>query len=541
MTVRHYPKGITRRGLLAGAGLGTLASWARVWDAAAATGPQPRRGGTAVVAIGTDPTTLNPAITTSLADQQAGVAIVNGLVWYDRALRIRPSLAESWEAAPDGMSHTFHLRRSVRWHDGAPFSSADVQFTFQEVLAKYHPRAKGVFAQVQEVAAPDPYTVVVRMKHPYAPFMQAMNVTDETILPKHLYEHTDIPKNPVNRKLVGTGPFRFQEWVQGDRIVVVRNDQYFEPGLPYLDRIVFKIIPDPHARAVALEAGEVDYIYDSYLGKGDYPSLSRDKRVVLEHDTNFPDSDVLIFNVRSGPLAQRAVRQAITHAINRQTVVERVFFGLGDPGRCPIDSRFTYAYNPAADYRTLYPYSPAKANALLDQAGFPRTAQGTRFALRLVFDTGQDQAPLAPLLKEQLRAVGIDLQLVGVQRLVMLDKVFLNPDFDMTFQVYNSDGDPAIGLQRLYISSEIRKAPFVNASGYSNPKVDELFAKGAAAVTVEERGAVYKQAQMMLSVDVPTLVLMERRRVDAASARLKGLWEDKIGYVRLAPAWLAPA
>lgn len=499
----------------------------------------PGGGGTVVIVIDTNPPTFNSAITTSLSDQQVAVAILSSLIWLDDKGKPQPYLAESWTISQDGRTYTFRLRRNVRWHDGKPFTAEDVKFSIEEVLAKYHPRSSAVFKNVEKLETPDPYTVVIRLKQAFAPFLTVLNPTDAAILPKHLYQGTDILKNPYNLQPVGTGPFKFQEFVRGDRVVVVRNPDYFEPSLPYVDRIIFKIIPDVNSRSVALQTGEVDYIFDSFLAKEDLPWLRQVKGVTIKLDTDFPVDDMFIMNVRSGPLANPQVRQAIAHALDRSRIVERVFQGLGSPGRTPIDSRFTWAYNPEADFRRLYPYNPAIAQRLLDQAGFP-LKDGIRFKIRHVFDIRRPgQLPLAQVIKEQLRKVGIDVVLDGVERSVMLDKIYDKWDFDTTSQLYNSNGDPAIGLQRLYICSEIRKAPFVNASGYCNKEVDALFERGATAVTQEDRGAAYKKVQVILARDVPTYVLNERRRVDAARDRVKDLWKSIIGYTYLASIWLA--
>jgi peptide/nickel transport system substrate-binding protein len=501
---------------------------------------QPRKGGTLVVILDTDPPTITTSITTSLADEQVGVSMLDSLLWINRAYEIRPHLAESWTVSPDGLNYTFRLRRNVKWHDGQPFTSADVKFSFEQVLAKYHPRSAGNFVHVASVDTPDPYTVVVHMKEPYGPFLQSLGMSDGPIVPKHLLEGTDIIKSPHHRKPVGTGPFKLQEWVSGDRIVVVRNTDYFEPGLPYLDRIIFKEIPDVHARAVALQTGEADYVFDSFLGREDITILAKDKNIKLQYDTDFPLDDVLILNVRKPPLSNVKVRQAIASAIDRGLVNQRIFFGLGSPGRSPIDSRFKWAFNPQADYQRLYPYNPVIAARLLDEAGYPVKADGTRFTIRDTFDIRRPgQLPLAQLIKEQLRKVGVNVELDGVERSVMLDKVYNKWDLDMTTQLYNSNGDPAIGLQRLYICREIRHAPFTNASGYCNKEVDDLFAKGASAVSEAQRGLYYKQVQAILARELPTMVLNERRRVDAARSVANGLWESKIGYERLAPVWIS--
>lgn len=501
---------------------------------------QPLRGGTIVAVIDTDPPSLNVAITNGATENRVAGTIFSGLIWIDLKWQPQPYLAESWTVSPDSRTYSFRLKRNVKWHDGKPFTSADVKFTFDEILAKYHPTSKAAFAHVSSVETPDLYTVVVRMKEPFAPFLPLLSVWSAPILPKHLYEGTDIFKNPYNLRPVGTGPFKFQDWSRGDRIVVVRNDDYFESGQPYLDKIIFKMIPDVRARAIALETGQVDYIQDYFFGRDDYPRLSRLKGLVFQPDADVPANELLVFNVRKPPLSERNVRQAIAYAIDRSLIIQRVQAGLGSPGRSAIDSRLSWAYNPQVDYQKQYAYDPAKANALLDEAGFPRKADGSRFTLRVTFDIRRAGfLPTAEIIRDQLRAVGIQVQLEGVERSVMVDKVFMNWDFDMTIQNLTTGGDPAIGIQRIYICKDIRKAPFVNASGYCNREVDDLFERGASLTTLAGRGEPYKKVQVILANDLPTLVLTEQAILDVARATLKGLWQSRLAYTFWSPAWLA--
>jgi peptide/nickel transport system substrate-binding protein len=517
-----------------------LASVATAPLSAQTGGAQPRRGGTAVAVIDTNPPSLNVAISNGATENRVAATIFGSLVWIDRKWQPQPYLAESWTVGQDQKSYTFKLRRNVKWHDGKPFTAADVQYTFQEVLAKYHPSSKAVFDRVTAVETPDPHTVVVKLKQPFGPFLQLMTVWSAPILPRHLYEGTDVLKSPHNLKPVGTGPFKFHEWTRGDRIVVVRNDDYFEPGQPYLDRIVFKMIPDVHARTIALETGEVDYVQDYFFGKEDYARLSKVKGLVFEADADVPANELLMFNVRKAPLGERKVRQALAHAIDRKLLVERVNAGLGNPGHSAIDSRLTWAHNPEVDYEKLYPYNVARANALLDEAGFARKPDGTRFPLRLTFDVRRAGfARTAEVIRDQLRAVGIPVQLEGVERADMVDKVFMNWDFDMTIQNLTTGGDPAIGVQRIYLCKDVRKAPFVNATGYCNKEVDELFERGASSADPAERGTAYRKAQVLLAQDIPTLVLTEKAIIDAASGKLRGLWQSRLGYTFWAPAWMA--
>ncbi|MGZ5899509.1 MAG: ABC transporter substrate-binding protein, partial [Reyranella sp.] len=217
---------------------------------------KPRRGGTLIVNLEPEPSSFlfNSNTAGILAAQ-----VVEGLVEYDDAFKPVPSLAESWEQAPDGKTITFHLRRDVAWHDGKPFTAADVQYTVLEVIKKVNPRAGTAYRAVEAVDTPDPHTAVFRLSEPSPVIWAVLSSAEAPILPRHLYEGTPPLSNPWNGKLVGTGPFVFKEWVRGDYVLLERNPNYWRKDRPYLDRIRFRTIPDPGAREAALETGEVHY------------------------------------------------------------------------------------------------------------------------------------------------------------------------------------------------------------------------------------------------------------------------------------------
>src|SRR5215472_17491191 len=203
-----------------------------------------RFGGTLVIATNSDPGTLNGGITTSSPVHTVADSIYNGLVRLDAQLNPAPDLAESWTISPDGRIYTFHLAHGVVWHDGQPFTSADVKFTYEQVLLKYHARTRGGLEGVlQSVDAPAPDTVVFRFKRPFGALLQRADVTEAPILPKHLYDGADILQSPHNAAPVGTGPFKFKEWTRGAQIVLVKNENYFKKALPVLDQVVFRVSP----------------------------------------------------------------------------------------------------------------------------------------------------------------------------------------------------------------------------------------------------------------------------------------------------------
>jgi len=339
------------------------------------------------------------------------------LVGLDREGNPVPELAERWEVRNDARTQVFYLRKGIFWLDGKPFTAEDVKYTFDEVLLKYHARTKaGLEAAPPSIETPDPQQVIFRFKFPYAPLLRRLDVTEAPILPRHLYQGTNPLTNPYNQRPVGTGPFRFAEWRRGSQVILVKNPNYFKPGLPRLERLVFRFLPDPTAASIALERGEVDYLW-SVPGA----SLSRLRslpNVRLERHPAGPGGsyciDTLVPNLQHPILRNRKVRQAFYQAINRDFLLERVYFGQGRLARGPIASTLPF-FDPTLP---LYLYNPEEANRLLDGAGYPRRVGGARFALRFTF-AQPNFTLLSEVLKDNFRQVGMasgNRRLPGLQR-----------------------------------------------------------------------------------------------------------------------------
>jgi peptide/nickel transport system substrate-binding protein len=224
-------------------------------------------------------------------------------------------------------------------------------------------------------------------------------------------------------------------------------------------------------------------------------------------------------------------------AANRRLLLDRAVFGIGNPGRSPIDSRFAWAVNPEADYDKLYPYDPARAARLLDAAGYPKKADGTRFTMSVVVMAEQSDLPAAAeVLRSNWKDVGVAVNLEAVERQVMYQRVYNTRNYDATVQGYGSSGDPAIGIHRIYTTDTTRK-PWVNPTGYSNPTVDDLLAKAASVVDFKGRGKYYKEADKILAEDVPAAVLFEKSSVDYASDKFTGFWESGTFFNKFDGVW----
>lgn len=478
--------------------------------------------GTAVLGIDTDPPTLNIATTTDFTAGDVSAKILEGLIYLNPNYEPQPSLATAWTVSSDGKTYRFTLRRGVKWHDGREFSSADVKFSFVEVLAKMHPRGAPVFKNLGiEVDTPDANTVVFRLQKAYAPFLSQMTVFDAPIIPRHLYEGSNIGTNPVNQRPIGTGPFKFAEWKRGATIRLVRNPEYWAgPDKPYLEQIVFQIIPQGPNRVPALQTGEIDELLDFYTPKPEVPRLMADKNLYTRRGVNIPALWFMMYNTKAGVFTSKEARHALAFAIDRERIVKQVMQGIARPGAGAFGDGFKWLLNDDVAYAKKFPYDPARARALLQKAGIrPNTT-----TVRIPFDVGRPQMRAqSQIIQDNLRQVGLEAKLEPLERSVLYERVFAKRDFDLTLQSYYSAGDPAIGYTRLY-NTYTGTAPSTNASGYSNPKVDEMLGQAATAPDRAARAKIYKELQVILNEDLPTLVLFDEETVDTASKKLTGVF-----------------
>lgn len=471
---------------------------------------QPTRGGTLIVAVPGDPETLNPALTTSTYAQFAGGQIYNALVRHDFDVNPLPDLATSWEVGSEGMVYTFQLVRNARWHDGKPFTSADVKFSFEQVLLPFHPNGVSNFSVIERIETPDPFTVRFHLKHAFPAFLTMLGSRNAAILPKHIYEGTDIRANPHNVKdPVGTGPFKLREYVPGDRVVLVRNENYFKAGKPYADRIILKTITDGTTRVLALEKGEVDYI-PLYVPHSEVARINRNPQLAVAYkDVNKAYTSVymMLFNLRDRLVSNVKVRQAIAYAIDKDEIVSKATFGIQTPARGPFAPSVSWAFNPATEY---YRRDIQRANRLLDEAGHRRDSRGIRFRLEVLLGRGlAEEDRTAELLREQLKAVGIEVVLKPLDQAAFMDTVYAKWNFQAALRAHAAGPDPALAAIPSYHSKSIRPIPYGNAMGYANKAVDALLDGAIAAPTRERARNLLFQAQLAIAKDLPAVWIRE--------------------------------
>ena len=493
----------------------------------------PVRGGTLVVAISADPGHLNPAITTSGATHAAAELLYNGLLGQDERGNPIPELAERWQVEQGGAVYRFRLRDGVKWHDGAPFTAADVKFTFEEILLKFHARTKASLGgPLAGIDTPDDRSIVFRFKQPYAPLLSQLDATEAPILARHVYEGKDPQTNPANSNPVGTGPFKLAAYKKGAEIRLARNPGYFKAGLPYPDELVMRIIPDASTQVLALENGEVDFLWGvpgPYLSR-----VKADARFRTAQTGYNPGGSNCImtvsFNLDRPILKEVRLRRALAHATDRQPFLAQILFGEGKVAAAPISSEIPSAH---AAGLALPRFDRGEAERLLDAIGWKREGDGARVArgvpgvadgtrLALDFVHFPAFAKYGELIRQQWGAAGVVVTQRPLEPAVFAPAVFKERNFDTNVISYCNGADPEIGVRRMYHSSQIGPAPFTNAAAYRNPTVDALFDEASRTVEGDKRSRLYRQIQEIVVQELPYYWLVETLSTRAWSARCGG-------------------
>jgi peptide/nickel transport system substrate-binding protein len=519
-----------RKALEQGVAAGGLSLLPAIWpNESLAAGPA--RGGQLIIGQSPEPTLLTSAITVAGPTQVVSGKIFDGLLSYDNNLNPRPQLAQSWTVSPDGLTYTFKLRPGVTWHDGKPFTSADVAFSVLEVWKKYHSRGRATFANVVAVDTPDALTAIWHLSKPAPYILSALASIESQILPKHLYAGTDILTNPHNVAPIGTGPFRFAEWKRGQYIALTRNPNYWDKGKPYLDRVIFRILPDASSAATALETGEIQLVSGVSIAYSDMGRISRLPNVSLFRRNGNYTAGVtgFEFNLDKPYFKDVRVRRAFAHAIDLNALVRTVWYGYGKVATGPVPPSLTQFYTTDVP---SYPFDPQKAKQLLDQAGFKPDAQGVRLSIT------HDPAPVsdayfrsAEFIRDALGKVGVKMQIRRQDFASFLRRVYTERDFDSIQFPANASPDPAIGSQRLYWSKNFQKGvAFSNGSHYASPEADRLLEAAQTEVDPAKRHALYVAFQKLAMTDLPRIPLIALDEVALSSRSVRDYITDDTGF-----------
>jgi peptide/nickel transport system substrate-binding protein len=465
----------------------------------------PKRGGTLKFLVEPEPTSLVPIADTTGANVMISAKVTEGLFNYGLDFSLRPCLATGLQTSADGKEMTFTLRQGVKWHDGQPFTSADVAFSI-ETLKKYHPRGKATYANVSEIRTPDDHTVVLILSLPAPYLVNALAGQESPIIPRHIYDSSNPLANPHNNAPVGTGPFVFKEWQKGNFIILERNPDYWDQPKPYLDRIIVRTIPDAAARSVALETGEVDIGGEYLVPLSDMGRLGSLPQLGIETQgyAYSPNVHRIEFNLDNQYFKDLRVRQAVAHAINKDILLRTVWYGFGVVTTGPIHPDVARFYT--ADV-VKYAFDPATAEKLLDEAGFHRGEDGVRFSvMHDPLPIGLMHVQTGEYIKQALGKVGIKVTLRSQDMAGYIKRVFTDRQFDFTNGAMTNGPDPTLGVQRFYWSKNFRPGvPFSNASHYSNPEVDRLLEAAQSDMDLHKRAEDFYGFQRIVVQDLPDI------------------------------------
>lgn len=475
--------------------------------------------------IESSPTNLDPRVGIDAQSERIDKLIFDALVHRDENFQVQPWLAVSWNI-PDPRTYVFHLRHDVRFHDGRQLTSADVKWTIDSIInGKLRTSKTNAFRFVDRVDAPDPWSIIIRLKEPSASLLWNLSDGAIGIVPVGSGEE-------FNRTPLGTGPFKFVSSEQDRQVVIARNDRYWGDH-PKIPRVRFVVVPDTITRALELRKGSADV---------EINALTSDMAVTLQHEPNLvvmrsPGTiyAYLALNTRDPILKDVRVRQALAYAFDRAPMIHYLWRDMAQPAASVLP-RQHWAYT---DDVRKFPFDPAKARQLLDDAGYKPAANGIRFHLTMKTSTEETTRLLAAVLQQQLRNVGIALDIRTFEFATFYADVVKGAYQLHSLRWIGGNEDPDIFE---YVFDSASFAPKrANRTYYSNPRVDELIKQGRLAIDQQQRMLIYAQIQRIVAEDQPYINLWYFDNVLVHSRRLRNVRLSGSGnYDFLKTAELAP-
>jgi peptide/nickel transport system substrate-binding protein len=485
-----------------------------------------------------DASNLIPLLASDATSHEISGLVFNGLIKFDKDVHIVGDLAESWEISGDGLAITFRLRRNVRWHDGKPFTAHDVLYTYRVTVDPKTPTAyAGDFLKVKKAEVLDDHTFRATYDKPFAPALMSWSVG---ILPRHLLEGRDITTSPLGRHPVGTGPYRFKEWVTGQKIVLVSNPDYFE-GQPYIDGYVLRIIPDTATMFLELRANGIDRMGLTPLQYTRQTENNLFRENYRKHRYLSFAYTYMGYNLKNPLFADKRVRQALAHAVNREEIIDGVLLGLGKPATGPYKPG-TWAYNPKV--RT-YPYDPAKARALLAEAGW-RDADGDGmlerdgkpFTFEIITNQGNEiRAKCAEIIQRRLAEIGIRVKIRVIEWAAFVNDFINRRKFDATILGWTIPMEP--DLYDVWHSSKTGPQE-LNFISYRNDEVDALIVRARETFDQPLRKRCYDRIQEILAEEQPYMFLYVPDALPIIHARFRGVEVAPLGIGWNFIRWYVP-
>jgi peptide/nickel transport system substrate-binding protein len=479
---------------------------------------------------------LIPILSTDQASSQISGMVYNGLVRYDKNLKLEGDLAESWEVANGGLVITFHLRRGVKWHDGQEFTSRDVLYTYRVTVDPKTPTAYSEdFKQVKKAEALDRYTFRVTYARPFAPGLASWGMP---VLPAHRLEGKDITKSPLVRSPIGTGPYTFKEWIPGQQITLESYRDYWE-GAPYISRLIYRIIPDNSTMYMELKSGGIDEMglspvqyqrqtetqeFKSRFNKFRYPAFSY---------------TYLGYNLRLPMFQDRRVRQAITSAIDKDEIVQGVLLGMGQKAHGPYKPG-TWAYKPNVPEPG---YDPAHAAALLKEAGYVMgrdgvlVKDGERLSFTIMTNQNDERVKCALIIQQRLKQVGIEVKVRVMEWASFITNFIDTGRFEAVLLGWTVSQDPDIYDIWHSSKTEPKELNFIR---FKNQEVDRLLDEGRSTFDVAKRRACYYKIQDILAYEQPYTFLFVPDALPVVSARFRGIEPAPAGIMHNLIKWWVP-
>lgn len=486
--------------------------------------PQPVRGGTITEIKFADAATIQPLLIQDAASRAYEIKHYNApLLRYDPetlVLGTKDAVAESFELSQDGLRVTFKLRDNVKWSDGRPITAQDYKFTFDKMK---DPQVdfpyRALYARIERADAPDDRTIIFTLSEPFCPILG--QIADINPLPKHIFENLNINDNPLNLKpTVGSGPYLLKEWVRDSYAVFTANENFYL-GRPYLDTWTIKIVRDQNVAFSQYKSGEADFVA---LRAQDYDEAKAlPNSQVIQFYAAQSSWTYIGFNMRKEPLNDLRVRQALSYAIDRQQLIERVRYGRARPTQ-GIVTPSSWAY---VDDVTKFTYDMAKANQLLDEAGWRRPANnpqglrskdGRELRMRIFYNTGNNEREMiATIMQAQARQLGIELEVIGEEFQAYVNRVNNTRDMELFILGWLSGLDPN-GTENIWSTGKPQ-----NSTGFSNPRVDQLYPQAASVPGCKEsdRRVLYGEISKLVTAEAPYIFLYENEILYGLSSRIQ--------------------
>lgn len=519
-----------RRGLLAlGAGATLAGSGARAQRAVPP--PPATRKGQAVVGISQEPTVFNPLMPGIEVDETVWMNVFSTL-WYpepdgtlvpDLAAEV-PSTANGG-ISEDGLAWTVKLREGVVWHDGAPFTAEDVRYTLELINnAAFRTRTRQGHSLVREIVVKGPHEIAWRMEKAYAPYLALLSNT--YIVPRHILEKAADPNTaPFNAAPVGTGPFRWSSRVPGDHIQLAANERYHGKG-PYLERAILKYIPDQTALYAQFRTGQVDLIIGTGIPANFYAEAVK---LPGRKVTTIPNAslEVLMPNLELPALSEKAVRQALYHAINKKGIIDIIYYGLHKPTES-FAPRESWAYNPDLP---AHSFDIGRANALLDQAGWARGGNGIRqkngVPLEFAVSTTTGAAlreQCQQLMMQDWQKIGVSMKINNMAAAVIWGEFYVRSKFQslLVGTAFRTGIDPDPATRFSSDAIPVRGGSGGNYMQWVNPEVDRLLIEGQTSFDQARRKAVYFRLQEIVREELPILPIFQYAPVEGTKDQLIG-------------------